>query len=142
MKLLNLSAQQLLKKLKNKQLTSVELCKAYINQKKKYDKNIQAWEYFNEKKLLSDAKKSDNQRKKLKSLGVLHGLPVALKDIISTSEMPTKYGAKIKLKKKNNLDAKIVKLLKIMSIKDITSKISNENNISKKIVYDFCLKKK
>ena len=50
MKLLNLSAQQLLKKLKNKQLTSVELCKAYINQKKKYDKNIQAWEYFNEKK--------------------------------------------------------------------------------------------
>ena len=112
MKLLNLSAQQLLKKLKNKQLTSVELCKAYINQKKKYDKNIQAWEYFNEKKLLSDAKKSDNQRKKLKSLGVLHGLPVALKDIISTSEMPTKYGARIKLKKKSNLDAKIVELLK------------------------------
>ena len=35
MKILNLSAQQLLKKLKNKQLTSVELCKAYINQKKK-----------------------------------------------------------------------------------------------------------
>ena len=38
MKLLNLSAQQLLKKLKNKQLTSVELCKAYINQKKKKKK--------------------------------------------------------------------------------------------------------
>ena len=37
---------------------------------------------------------------------------------------------------------KIVKLLKKMSIKDITSKISKENNISKKIVYDFCLKKK
>ena len=34
MKLLNLSAQQLLKLLKNKQLTSVELCKAYIKQKK------------------------------------------------------------------------------------------------------------
>ena len=37
---------------------------------------------------------------------------------------------------------KIYKLLKKMSIKDITSKISKENNISKKIVYDFCLKKK
>ena len=48
----------------------------------------------------------------MKSLGALHGLPVALKDIISTSEMPTKYGARIKLKKKNNLDAKIVELLK------------------------------
>ena len=37
---------------------------------------------------------------------------------------------------------KIDKLFKKMSIKDITSKISKENNISRKIVYDFCLKKK
>ena len=37
---------------------------------------------------------------------------------------------------------KIIKLLKKMSIKDITAKIYEENNISKKIVYDFCLKKK
>ena len=37
---------------------------------------------------------------------------------------------------------KIIGLLKKMSIKDITSKISEENNISKKIVYDYCLKKK
>ena len=37
---------------------------------------------------------------------------------------------------------KIIKLLKKMSIKDITSKISKDNNISKKIVYDYCLKKK
>ena len=37
---------------------------------------------------------------------------------------------------------KIIKLLKKMSIKDITIKISKENNISKKIIYDFCLKKK
>ena len=37
---------------------------------------------------------------------------------------------------------KITKLLKKMSIKDITLKISKENNISKKIIYDYCLKKK
>ncbi len=37
---------------------------------------------------------------------------------------------------------KVVKLLKKMSIKDIASTISKENNISKKIIYDFCLKKK
>ena len=37
---------------------------------------------------------------------------------------------------------KINKLIKKMSIKDITTKISKENNISKKIVYDYCLKKK
>ena len=37
---------------------------------------------------------------------------------------------------------KIIKFLKKMSIKDVTSKISKEHNISKKTVYDFCLKKK
>ena len=38
--------------------------------------------------------------------------------------------------------SEIIKFLKKMSIKDVTSKISKEHNISKKIVYDFCLKKK
>ena len=37
---------------------------------------------------------------------------------------------------------KIIKLLKNMSIKDVVLKINNENNISKKIIYDFCLNKK
>ena len=37
---------------------------------------------------------------------------------------------------------KIIKLLKNMSIKDVVLKINHENNISKKIIYDFCLNKK
>ena len=37
---------------------------------------------------------------------------------------------------------KIDKLLKKMSIRDITSKIALEHNVSKKLVYDYCLKKK
>ena len=37
---------------------------------------------------------------------------------------------------------KINKLLKKMSIRDITSKISLEHNVSKKLVYDYCLEKK
>ena len=37
---------------------------------------------------------------------------------------------------------KIGKLLKKMSIKDISKKISEEDNISKKVVYDYCIRKK
>ena len=37
---------------------------------------------------------------------------------------------------------KIIKLLKIMSIKEIVNSINKENNISKKIIYDFCIKNK
>ncbi len=37
---------------------------------------------------------------------------------------------------------KIENLIKIMSIKDVVSKISLENNIQKKVIYNYCLKKK
>ncbi len=37
---------------------------------------------------------------------------------------------------------KIDKLLKKMSIRDITTKIALEHNVSKKLVYDYCLEKK
>ena len=37
---------------------------------------------------------------------------------------------------------KINKLLKKMSVRDLTSKIALEHNVSKKLVYDYCLEKK
>ena len=41
-----------------------------------------------------------------------------------------------------SIKKKINKLLKKMSIRDITSKIALEHNVSKKLVYDYCLEKK
>ena len=68
-------------------------------------------------------------------------------DISQKGEMAVVISEKPNLQNKlqvieESVKKKIDKLLKKMSIKDITSKISEENNISKKIVYDFCLKKK
>ena len=61
-------------------------------------------------------------------------------DTIEEKLKITKLGWEIKGAR--SVKKKIIKLLKKMSIKDITSKISKENNISKKVVYDYCLKKK
>ena len=68
-------------------------------------------------------------------------------DIFEKGEMTVVISQNLNLQNKlqvieESVKKKINKLLKNMSIKDITSKISKENNISKKIVYDYCLKKK
>ena len=68
-------------------------------------------------------------------------------DIFEKGEMTVVISQNLNLQNKlqvieESVKKKINKLLKKMSVKDITTKISKENNVSKKIVYDFCLKKK
>ena len=76
-------------KIKEGQLTSVEICEKYIERIKKFEKDIHAWAHFDEKILLEKAEEADNHRRSGKTLGLLHGIPVALKDIIGTLDMPT-----------------------------------------------------
>ena len=66
-----------------------------------------------EKILLEKAEESDNHRKSGKPLGLLHGIPVALKDIIGTIDMPTECGTVLRKGISAFQDAEIVDLLKV-----------------------------
>ncbi len=112
MDLFNLTVKQLTKKIKDAQLTSVDLCKAYIERIKKFEKDIHAWAHFDEKVLLQKAEESDNHRRSGKPLGLLHGIPVAIKDIIGTFDMPTECGTVLRKGMSASQDAEIVDLLK------------------------------
>ena len=105
------TVHQLAKKIKEGKISSVELCKLYIERINKFEKDIKAWAYFDKKILLEKAEEADNYRKSGKSLGVLHGIPVALKDIIGTYDMPTECGTVLRKGVKSQ-DAEIVDLLK------------------------------
>ena len=108
----NLSVKQLAEKIKGTQLSSVDLCKAYIDRIKKFEKDIHAWAHFDEKLLLEKAEESDNYRRSGKPLGSLHGIPVALKDIVGTLDMPTECGTVLRKGMSASQDAEIVDLLK------------------------------
>ena len=108
----NLSVKQLAEKIKATQLSSVDLCKAYIDRIKKFEKDIHAWAHFDEKLLLEKAEESDNYRRSGKPLGSLHGIPVALKDIVGTLDMPTECGTVLRKGMSASQDAEIVDLLK------------------------------
>ena len=82
--LFSLSVHEIVNKIKDGKLTSVEICKSYIDQINKFEKDIKAWAHFDRKLLLEKAEEADKYRVSGKPLGPLHGVPVALKDIIGT----------------------------------------------------------
>ena len=107
-----LNANELVSKLRSGDISSVELCKAYIKRIEKFEKDVQAWAFIDKKILLEKAEEADEYRKSGKPLGSLHGLPVAIKDIIGTYDMPTECGTVFRKKMSSSQDSEIVNLLK------------------------------
>ena len=108
----SLSAYELSLKLKSGEISSIDLCKLYIDRIKKFEKDVKAWQFFDEKLLLEKAEEADDYRKSGKPLGPLHGMPIAIKDIIGTYDMPTECGTVFRKKKSSSQDSEIVNLLK------------------------------
>ena len=102
----SLSTYELVSKMKEGQISSIEVCKAYIERINKFEKEVKAWSFLDKKILLEKAEEADEYRKSGKPLGSLHGLPVAVKDIFGTIDMPTECGTVFRRK---NLQHKILK---------------------------------
>ena len=108
----SLSLEELANRIKSAQLTSVEVCEKYIERINKFEKDVKAWAFLDKKILLEKAEEADEYRKSGKPLGALHGLPVAIKDIIGTYDMPTECGTIFRKKMSSSQDSEIVNLLK------------------------------
>ena len=105
------SVENLALKIKNSELTSVELCEKYIERIDQFEKEVKAWAFFDKKILLEKAQEADDYRRSGKPIGFLHGIPVAIKDIIGTVEMPTECGTSIRKGKSYSQNAEIIDLL-------------------------------
>ena len=107
----SLSVEELALQIKEVQITSVEVCNQYIDRINKFEKDVKAWAHFDKKLLLEKAAESDDHRRSGKPLGPLHGVPIAIKDIIGTVDMPTECGTVIRKGKSYSQNAEIVDLL-------------------------------
>jgi amidase len=78
--------------MREKRVTSHEIVQQYLTRIAKYDAKLHATITVNPK-ALEEAEQRDRERAQGKVRGPLHGIPIALKDIIHTTDMPTSGGA-------------------------------------------------
>jgi Asp-tRNA(Asn)/Glu-tRNA(Gln) amidotransferase A subunit family amidase len=73
---------------------------------------VQAWAFLDERRALDQARNVDRVRREGHALGPLHGLPVGVKDIIDTADMPTEDGTVLNAGRRPPLDATVVERLR------------------------------
>ena len=107
----SLRVEELASKIKSAEISSVEVCEKYIERINKFERDIKAWAYFDKKVLLEKAAEADEHRKSGKPVGPLHGVPIAVKDIVGTVDMPTECGTVLRKGKSYSQNAEIIDLL-------------------------------
>jgi len=94
MNILDKNLKELGEDLSSKKISSKELVKFYLDRIDKYDRHTQAFNYINED-AVKQAEAIDMKRAMGESLHPYAGIPVALKDLIITKDMPTTCSSKI-----------------------------------------------
>lgn len=93
-------------------VTSVELVQACLAQVREVDGQVQAWAFLDPDYALAQARAADEYRMSGQPIGALHGVPVGLKDIIDTADMPTENGSVLHAGRTPSRDASVVSLLR------------------------------
>ncbi|HPG89588.1 MAG TPA: amidase, partial [Hyphomicrobium sp.] len=93
-------------------LTSEQLVSSCLDRMSKRDSVVQAFAHFDANRVLADARASDAARTSGRALGLLAGIPVAIKDIIDTADYPTENGTPVHAGRQPNADASVVAQLK------------------------------
>ncbi|MEE2997304.1 MAG: amidase [Pseudomonadota bacterium] len=87
-----LTASEAARKLAAGQITSVQLVEDCLDRISKHDDTLGAWAFVNADQALSYARTCDAADTQT---GPLHGIPVGVKDVLDTCDMPTEYGSDI-----------------------------------------------
>ena len=82
-----------------------EACLVHIDEREPV---VKAWEHIDRAQVLAQAKARDAEPPR----GPLHGVPVAIKDIIDTADLPTEYGSPIYAGHRPTIDAACVALVR------------------------------
>ena len=93
-------------------ISSTQLVEACLQQIEKREPEVQAWTFLDPDHALAQARAADELRLSGRPIGALHGVPVGLKDIIDTADMPTENGSVLHAGRTPSRDAAVVALLR------------------------------
>lgn len=86
-------------------ITSEALIRSCLSRIEAREPDVAAWEYLNPTLAIEQAQARDRLAAGARSAGLLHGIPVGIKDICDTADMPTCYGARARLGHRPAIDA-------------------------------------
>ncbi len=93
-------------------LTSEALVAACLARIEAVDADVEAWAFLNPELALAQARAADERRRAGQAVGPLHGVPVGIKDIIDTFDMPTECGTVLLAGRQPREDADVVARLR------------------------------
>jgi Asp-tRNA(Asn)/Glu-tRNA(Gln) amidotransferase A subunit family amidase len=79
--------------LRTRQITSEELTRFYLGRLKKYDPILHCVITLTEARALREARRADDEIRAGNYRGLLHGIPYAVKDLLSTADYKTTWGS-------------------------------------------------
>lgn len=106
--LIKLSAREAARRIREGSLTAEALMRAYLERIAEKEAQVGAWQFIDPDLAIKCARERDRASVK----GALHGLPIAVKDIIDTVDMPTEYGSPLYAGHRPDADASCVTLIR------------------------------
>jgi len=110
--LLALSACELAQRLAEGSLRAVEVTEAYLERIEEVEEGIEAWVHLDPDYALQQARYLDRHRQSGAPIGPLHGVPIAVKDIIDVAGMPCENGTPLDAGRLPGRDAFVVSRLR------------------------------
>lgn len=120
-----LSAVEAARQIAAGKITSEALVRDCLDRIEARETDVQAWAHLDAKAALEQARAADRSR----GDGLLHGVPVGVKDLIDTIDMPTEYGSPIYAGHRPAWDAPCVALTRaaggVVLGKTVTTEFAN-----------------
>lgn len=107
-----LTAAEAARRVADGSVASQELVSACLARIRAREPEVQAWAYLDADHALAQARRLDDWRAAGRDIGPLHGVPVAIKDIIDTGDMPTCNGTPLNEGRQPKADAAVVAQLR------------------------------
>jgi Asp-tRNA(Asn)/Glu-tRNA(Gln) amidotransferase A subunit family amidase len=107
-----LSATETARLIRDGVISSQQLIEACLARIDEADAQVQGWAFLDRDYALEQARSADQSRMSGQPIGPLHGVPVGIKDIFDTADMPTEYGSAIYAGHTPSRDATVVARLR------------------------------
>jgi Asp-tRNA(Asn)/Glu-tRNA(Gln) amidotransferase A subunit family amidase len=108
----SLTAAQAAAQVASGRVSSEELTQACLDRIAAVEDTVKAFAHLDKEQALAQARESDEWRRSGKPIGPLHGVPVAIKDIIDTADYPTECGSPVLSGRRAIADATVVARLR------------------------------